>query len=255
MILLLIAVLLILSMNLYSDTARSWFFKIANPFQQILWNTGNGFSDFLSNMFHSSQLKQDNEELMRENILLTQSIAELDDIKKENIELRKAIRAELSVEFNVLVAEISGREIGSDTLLINKGLESGVDVNMPVITAEKLVVGRVIEVFNGFSRVSMISQESVSFDAGVIGKDIAGVIRGEGGGKLKFDLIPQEKNLQEGDRIITSNLAKIFPENLIIGVVEKVYREDVEPFQSAQIRWLFDISAIENVLIITNANI
>ena len=103
--------------------------------------------------------------------------------------------------------------------------------------------------------MSLISQESISFDAGVIGKDIAGVIRGEGAGKLKFDLIPQEKNLQEGDRIVTSNLAKIFPENLIVGVVEKVQRSDVAPFQSAQIKWLFDISAIENVLIITNANI
>lgn len=253
--LLLIAVLLILSMNLYADSVRSSFFKISYPFQQVLWGAGDEFSSFLSNMFHSNQLRQNNEELMKENIMLTQSIAELDNIKKENIELRKVINTELPFEFSVLLANVSGREIGNDILLVNKGRESGIEVNMPVITAEKLIVGRVIEVLDGFSRVDMVSQEDLSFDAGVIGKDIAGVIRGEGGGNLIFDLIPQDKDLQEGDRVATSNLAKIFPENLIIGVVESIQRDDIEPFQSAKIKWLFDISATENVLIITNANI
>lgn len=254
-VLLVLAVLLIGSLNLYSEKARTFFYNISYPFQQILWSSGDAFSDFLAGLFHTTQLKQENDMLREENLALLQNVVQLEDTARENAELRKALKAEFPSEFDVVLAGIVGREIGKDVLIIDKGKESGIEKSMPVITPGRLVVGRIDSVFEGFSRVLLISQENVSFDAEVMGKNIIGAVRGQGAGRLVFDLIPQKEDLQEGDMVITSNLARIFPENLLVGIVEKVVKEDVEPFQKADVRWFFDISSMENVLVITNVKV
>lgn len=254
-VLLLLAVLLVGSLNLASERVRGFSFRISYPFQRIFWSAGDSLSDFFGGMFNVVQLKKENDMLREKNLAFVQEIVQLEDTAKENRELREILGAEPLFEFDMVLASIVGREVGKDVLFINKGKKEGIAKDMPVITPGKVVVGRIVEVFDGFSSVLLVSQKDVSFDAGVIGKDIVGVIRGQGAGPLLFDLIPQQENLQEGDRVITSNLAKIFPKNLLVGIIEKVMQEDVEPFQKAKVRWLFNISSTENVLVIRNAEL
>lgn len=85
--------------------------------------------------------------------------AELISLRKENENLRSALRIENTIQKKVMPASVTGvgREVGDEYILIDKGSEEGVGQDFLVLGGEKLLVGRVIEVFSHASRVLLIS--------------------------------------------------------------------------------------------------
>jgi rod shape-determining protein MreC len=121
---------------------------------------------------------------------------------------------------------------------------------MTVVTGQKALVGRVSEVYDNFSRVILISNKESSFNAEIQGRDVSGAVKGKGNFKIFIDLIPQEKEIKEGDVIITSPLGEVFPKGLVVGQIGKILKSDIDPFQQAQINPAFDIQRIELLFII-----
>ncbi len=56
--------------------------------------------------------------------------------------------------------------------------------------------------------------------------------------------------MEQGDRVITSGLAGIFPKGLLVGTVADVKRERHELFQTAELRPAVDFDKIEGVFVI-----
>jgi len=123
---------------------------------------------------------------------------------------------------------------------------------MPVVTEQKILLGRISEIFENFSRVILISNKESSFDAKVSGTDVTGIARGRGGSKIEFDLVPQDKALEVDDLVVSSSLGGIYPEGLLAGVVSKVSRNDVTPFYKAEIVPLFDLQKTVAIFVILN---
>ena len=183
--------------------------------------------------------------------LLSQVVA-LGNLKKENKTLREALGIELQKDFKLTLSQIIGKDISQDLILIDKGAKDGIAEDMPVITEQRVLIGRISEVYEGFSKVMLISHKGSSFDAKIQKeeKDITGVIRGQGSFRILLDLIPSEENLVQEDIVVTSVLGGIFPERLLVGKIKQIKRSDVEPFQQAEIEAFFDISQIETLFII-----
>jgi len=160
----------------------------------------------------------------------------------------------LEKEFKLSLAEVVSKDISQDSILINKGSKDGIANNSPVITQQKTLVGKIGEVYENFSRVILISNKESSFDAKISDpeNDISGVVNGKGNLQLFLDFVPQEKEIKEGDFIVTTSLGGIFPKGLLVGQIGKVLRSDIEPFQQAKIRPAFDIRELETVFIITD---
>ena len=154
----------------------------------------------------------------------------------------------LQKEFKLALTQVIGKDMSQDFLLIDKGVKDGISENMPVITQQKVLVGRIGETYDKFSKVMLISNKDSSFDAKV--NDISGIIKGQGNFKILFDLIPREKDLFQGDIVVTSALGGFFPGGLLIGEIKEVQKSDVEPFQQAEIESFFDISQTETLFII-----
>ena len=57
-----------------------------------------------------------------------------------------------------------------------------------------------------------------------------------------FDLIPKDKEIKEGDLIVSGKF--------LIGSVKKVEKIDVNPFQKAEISPLLNISNLDEVFIV-----
>ena len=124
---------------------------------------------------------------------------------------------------------------------------------MLVITQEKVLAGIVSEVYKDFSRVRLLSDKNSSFDAKISDSNIFGIVKGKGSLKMFLDFIPQDKEIKEGDLIITSELSGRYPKGLLIGFVEKVQKNDIKPFQQAEISPFFDITG-ENLFIVKKSN-
>jgi len=253
-IIIIIGLLLIFSLNFFQKEVKGFFYFISSPIQKTLWRAGDRVSDFFELITEIKNLKREKEELkLKIQELIAQNLS-LKELEKENKVLREALGIGLEKEFKLSLAEVVSKDISQDSILINKGSKDGITENCPVITQQKTLVGKIGEVYENFSRVILISNKESSFDAKISDpeNDISGVVNGKGNLQLFLDFVPQEKEIKEGDFIVTTSLGGIFPKGLLVGQIGKVLRSDIEPFQQAKIRPAFDIRELETVFIITD---
>lgn len=242
------AVLVVSLMNFFQKEVRSLFYFFSAPIQKVLFRAGDSTSDFLQGVAQVKTLKQELDEFKLENQELLGQVVALESLNKENKSLRQALDLGLQEDFKLSLAQIIGKDISQDFILIDKGAQDNILKDMPVITQQRVLVGKISEVYDNFSKVMLISYEESSFDAKI--GDISGVVKGQGNFRILFDLIPREENIYEGDIVVTSVLGGIFPEGLLVGRIKKIKRSDVEPFQQAEIEPFFDISQTNNLFII-----
>lgn len=249
---LVILTLIIFFLNFFQKEVKNFFYFISSPFQKFFWKTGDNASDFLEAVFNLKLLKSEADELRAENQKLLAETTELEKIKEENKFLREALEINLQKEFKLDLARIIGKDISSDFILIDRGEDDGIKKGMPVISSQKVLLGKVSEVFNNFSKVMLISSKESSFDAEIMNKDISGIVKGEERLSAVLTLIPQNEEISQGDIIVTSRLGGIFPQGLLIGKIDKVKKNDVESLQTAEIELAFDIKEADYLFIITD---
>jgi len=196
-------------------------------------------------------LKKETEDLRLENQELIWQIAVLTELKRENETLRGALELGLEKELELMLVRVINKDISQDSILVNKGRKEGVLEGSAVITAQKVLLGKVRTVYESFSEVVLISNKESSFGARIPERDADGVIKGKGSFNLSLDLIPREKEISEGDVVITSALGDVYPPGLLVGQIKTIKKSDVDPFQSAEVKAAFDINNLDYLFIVT----
>lgn len=242
-----ILALIILGLNFFKKEIRNSFYYISSPFQSFFWTIGNKASDFLAN---SDKIKKESVEILAKYNLLLSETADLKEVEKENAQLKQALNIGLQKDFKLVFSNIIGKDVSGGYILIDKGEKDGIKKNMPIISSEKAIMGKVYEVYNNFSKVMLIFDKKSSFDAVIPGKDISGIIKGDGEQKIIFDLIPRDKDVAREDIISTSAIGGIFPPGILVGRVLNVRKSDVDPFQTIEVEPAFNIAKQEKVFII-----
>lgn len=249
---LIIALLVVINIFGLTEGVKNFFYSFSSPLQKTFWKWGGGLSNFFGAIHDIKNLKKENTELsLKIQELLAENIS-LKEIEKENQSLREALNIGLEKEFKLGIAEITGKDISQDALLISKGKSDGLIQGMPVITRQKILLGRIDKVYNNYSSILLISNKRNSFDAKLAEKEILGLVKGRGNLKLSFDLVPKDKEIKQGDLIVTTSLGGLFPNGLLIGKIESVNKTDIEPFQNAEVSLMFNFNNLEKVFIILN---
>ncbi len=195
-------------------------------------------------------LKKELEAVYLENQALRGRIAVLAELKKENEDLRSALNIGLEKDFELELAQITGKDVSQDSILVDKGSKDGILKGFPVITSQKILLGRIGEVYENFSEVILISNKDSSFDAKIQDKDASGIVKGEGNLRLYLDLIPKNKEISKGEFVVTTALGGIFPKGILVGEITEVEKTDIQPFQKAGIKPSFRIDGLDRVFII-----
>lgn len=244
------AVILILFLFLFGQEVKSFFYFLSSPFQKVLWKAGNNGSGFLEGILKAGSLKNRTKQLELEKSELLSELALLNGLKEENRILREALALGLKKDFKLSMAQIIGRDISQDFILIDKGSKDKISKNMPVVSQQKVLVGRISEVYEKFSKVMLISNKNSFFDGEILNKDIQGIVKGKGNAKLFLDLIPRDDEISQGDFIITSSLGGVFPKGLLVGEITNVMKNDVESIQQAEIKSALNIKDVDYLFII-----
>jgi len=254
-IILILIVIFFLALNLtsFAKEVKNFFYLISSPIQKSLWRAGERVSDFFEPIIKAKNLKSEVEKLKLKNQELLFQNTSLKELEKENKFLREALGIELQKEFKLVLAQVIGKDISQDFILIDRGAKDGILEGQPVITRQKVLIGRVSQVYKNFSKVILISNPKSSFDGKIPdeGDELFGRVQGKGNLRILFDLIPKEKEIQRGDLVQTSALAGIFPAGLLVGEIQEVRKSDLEPFQIAEIQPGFNIGDLEKLFIIT----
>lgn len=244
---LLFFVSIFLILNLGSQSVRGTFSSLLSPVQSLVWKAGTSIGEIFSGV-----TKERAQELEIENLFLRQELLLLYEVTKENERLREAFGALPKEEFDMLFAEIIGKEVERDVLLLNKGAKHGVKQGMPVITESRAVAGSIGEVFDNTSKVLLFSLKNRVSDVKVQGRGVVGVLRGQGRYGVLLDLILQEEELYKGDLVVTSALGGIFPDNLLIGEIKSIEKSDLTAFQGGQVELFFKVEKENSLFILTN---
>jgi len=251
-----LVVIIIFLLNLFQKEVKGAFYSFSAPFQRIIFSASLNISNFVKSIEQSQKERAENErlrkkikELMAENIKLKQ-------VEEENKRLRRALKIEPRSDFNFFLSRIISKDIiSSDSILIKGGAEDGIKVGMPVVTPEMVLVGRIEETLDRFSRVQLIFSKGFSFDVEILKEGnqgpIYGLIKGRGGFKIFLDNVPLKAEIKEKDVLTTAALGGIFPRGLLVGEVKRVSESNVQPFQVAEVSPFLDVKDLRELFIIT----
>jgi rod shape-determining protein MreC len=136
-------------------------------------------------------------------------------------------------------------------IIINVGTRQGVGVGMLVLTSEANLVGQVAQVSSNTAKVQLLTSPDSAIAALLETSQATGLVVGWSDDTLRMEYIPQEENVNIGERVLSLGLGNSMPKGLVIGQVTKVHQRDYELFQSATVQPMADFSRLEIVLVIT----
>jgi rod shape-determining protein MreC len=108
----------------------------------------------------------------------------------------------------------------ADTRIANTGAEAGVKVGNPVLS-EYGLVGRVIGVTGGASRVLLLTDAASRTPVMIDRTNARAILTGDGGPNPRLDYLRGQDPVREGDRVLTSGDGGILPRGLPVGVAVK----------------------------------
>lgn len=275
-VILLIVFFIILNLTNFSKNINNFLYLVSAPIQKIFWGAGDSVSDFFKTTSDIRELQEANRNFELKVQRLNAEITRLRNLKQENRILRRALDISPKREFEIAFASIISKDILEDSVLINLGMEDGISKDMPVISPQKVFLGRIDQVYDNFSRVMLVSNKKNSFPINIqkttnniikegneiakeynnnlISKkeDVEAIIQGKGNFQIKINYIPIEAEIKDGDRVVTSISGGLFPSGILIGYLKNIERLGIEMFQQAEIISATNIKELHNVFIITN---
>lgn len=195
---------------------------------------------------------RENKTLRKDLNELTNQLNQAKEIIQENQRLRQLLDLKKSVQYETIACRVIARDAGTwyKTLVIDKGKMSGVNIDMPVLSLNGGVAGRVIDSTDGVSRVLLITDVNSSIGAVIQDTRIVGLVEGDGRGGCLLNLIPKNIDIQTGAVVVTSGLGEIYPKGLPLGTITDVFNGNQGLHKMAKLKLCADIDRIEEVLVI-----
>jgi rod shape-determining protein MreC len=244
---LLFLLLLVISLSL---TIQSHSYHKSKVISSANFFTG-GIYDKINNIDEYFNLRTQNDELALENARLKSLLFNLKDttklpqidsikgVKKTDIIVSKVIRNSYSVYENYLT--------------INNGSASGIKPNMGVINSAG-IVGIIDNTSKNYATIISILNVKSQINAKIKKSNHFGslVWNAKSTGFVQLIDVPRLASVRKGDTIVTGGESIIFPENIGIGTIDKVYIDNVTNYYTLDIKLFNDMTNLGHVYIIKN---
>ena len=164
-----------------------------------------------------------------ENRRLRQRVAELQRWRDAAIALKNIntrYEALLSLRTEPPIPMVSARVVAdvrgpfSNARLADAGEERGIKVGNPVLS-ERGVVGRIVGVTRGASRVLLLTDVDSRTPVLIDRTNARAMLTGDGGMTPRLDYVRGQDSVRDGDLILTSGDGGVFPRGLPVGVARK----------------------------------
>ena len=251
----LLAAFLFYSLNLNNKRHANAFERgIMNLMAPLYGVVGrvNGFASGIWNDYVDLlEVRKENKKLRESVTILNARLLAAGEAALASERLQKLLQLKNSLHAPALAASVIGED-GSPwfkTIVIDRGSVDGLKEGMPVV-ANDGVVGQLVKVAAGSSRVLLLTDHASGIAATVQRSRARGVVKGTGGGRCALDFTLHEEDVKVGDTVITSGIGGIFPKGLPVGEVTMVKKGEYGIFQTVEIRPKVNISQLEEVLVV-----
>jgi rod shape-determining protein MreC len=247
--------LLLISSNL--GERRSWnpaeqiIIEITAPIQEFISQTVNTIEGVWLKYFALVSLRDENVRLQEEINALRMENSQYRELVATNERLQKLLKFKKTINWPVLASQVIGRDPSGwfESVIIDKGSNAGLKVNMPVVDA-KGVVGRLVAVSANYAKVLLIIDQNSAVDSLVQRSREKGIVKGLSPEVCKLDYVLKTGDIAPGDLVVTSGMGRVFPKGLPVGKVLEVSNIPWKLFKDIHVRPLVDFTKLEEVLVI-----
>ncbi|MFZ5800684.1 MAG: rod shape-determining protein MreC [Candidatus Omnitrophota bacterium] len=189
--------------------------------------------------------------LAKETAALKAKLIKMEELEVQNARLNRLLAFKNHSPDTFLPAKVISRDPTnwSSSIIIDKGKNNGVEVNMCVVT-EAGLVGKVIEAGSSTAKVMLINDPNSSVASLVQRSREQGITSGMLTGNCILHFLPAKSDIQIGDIIITSGLGGIYPKGFIIGQVTAVEQDPSGLYKNCLVKPQERLSSLEEVLVL-----
>lgn len=236
------------------DYPKSAINYLIAPISKPLWSTTGKISRLFSLILNFKNVNSENEALKNQNQKLLAENAYFKNYIKEKDILDKARDIQTQNNFNWQIAGIIGMDSQNwnDFIILDVGYKNGISVGMPVITENKQLVGKVVEVDNDFSKAITIFNPLLKVGVKTQDSQAFGILNGDRTNNLIMDFVAKEKLLNNGETVLTSAKDGVFPEGIVVGIIKDFQVKPENLFQTVNVKNNLDIYNIDKVLILAD---
>lgn len=250
-IIVLIVIFLAILLSLPLPVSRNLKIRLVDFFSPLISGTNYLFEKIFSTRDLFSSIRE-NKILHKKIDELSAQLNTLKEAQRENERLEGLLNLKKSLPYETCACRVIGRDVTNwhKSLIIDKGKSSGVDVDMPVLSASGGIIGRIVESGSDVSRVLLITDVNSSVGGIIQDTRTIGLIEGDGSGGCILNLLPKNIDVQPGEVVITSGLGEIFPKGLLVGTITEVTSGAQGLYKTARLKLACDIDRIEEVIVI-----
>ena len=226
------------------------------PIQNGINAVGSYLTDLQSGFQNVQQLAQENEDLQAQVDSLTEQNSLLLQSQQELQRLQELYQLDQNYsQYDKVAAQVISKDPGNwySSFTINRGTDSGIQVDMNVISGGGLV-GIVTEVGSDWAVVRAIIDDSSSVSAMTVSNSdtciVSGDLRLMDEGKLAFSQMNTENEVAVGEQIVTSNISDKYLPGILIGNVSEVTEDTNHLTKRGYIVPAVDFQHLQEVLVI-----
>lgn len=239
--LLLLGISLVLTIQSHSFH-RSKVITSANFLTGGVYERINHVSEYLN-------LKTQNEILANENAKLRSLILNI----KDSTVIPKIDSLKGVSKINLIVSKVihNSYNVYENYLTINSGEKDGVKPDMGVVNSNG-IVGIVDKTSKNYATVVSVLNKRSQINAKIKKTNHFGSLiwDGKSTGFVQLIDVPRLASVRKGDTIVTGGQSRIFPENINIGTVDKIFIEEETNYYTLNIRLFNDMTNLGHVYII-----
>ncbi len=223
---------------------RSEYINSANNLTGGVYEKINSSKEYLS-------LKEKNKSLAEENARLKEMLFNT----KDTLIGKETSLSNLDSVFTVKKAKVIKNVFNTreNYLTLNIGTRDSIKTDMGVIN-DKGIVGIIEKTSNNYATVLSVLNTKSRINAKIKNSNHFGTLvwDGKNVGYAQLIDVPRLASLHKGDSIVTGSESEIFPENIPIGKVDKVFVDNKTNYYTINVRLFNDMTSLGYVYIINN---
>lgn len=226
--------------------------------QSAVWSSANrvvaGIQDINTTIGDYFRLRSENEQLAEENAMLRTQLMEQSN-RLESVQERDSQYVYAHLDMEYIPAKVIGVSANKqhNYLTINKGARDGITEDMGVVCRDG-VVGIVSAVGDKYALVVPLIHTQMNVSCKLLKNHYAGGTQWNGRNYRHVSLTDISRHIivNEGDTVVTSGLTPVFPEGIMVGVVEKTELCDGDNYHHTTLLLSTDYKRLEYVQVIHN---
>jgi rod shape-determining protein MreC len=228
-----LVIICVLLVTVYSRESKDGLFHrlqrfsldIVSPLQKGMSKVLSPVKDGIGFLVDLGDARSERDRLKEENERFQEMVDDIEELKLENETLRGMIAVKESrPDLEFLVVDVIGAnpDIWEQTIQIGAGYSDGLQEYMAVLGDDGSLVGRIILCTSEASVVQLITDDKSSVGAMLQDNAEMGVVKGEGRGGVRLELLNQDAEVDTGDVVVTSGLGGTCPAGIPIGNITEI---------------------------------